>query len=141
MIGKEWYSPHCRPNALSSQEDMIIASCLRWNIATCKNSMDERNEPRYHPYDPPFHAEWNSQQRSNLRWKDLLTYHNVTSNQEYLHGISATSTTFHLISKSRYQDNGLRRYHALLYGLCDSAHKISPLPESEWNLTCISNQQ
>jgi glycoprotein-N-acetylgalactosamine 3-beta-galactosyltransferase len=136
LMSTEWNASRCRPDAMRSIEDIAIASCLRLKVAKCHHSIDERNETRYHHYDPQFHASWNQLFPSNWGWKALQLHHNIISDQEYLNGISSTSTTFHLVRKSIYSDNGLRRYHALLYRLCGDKVKMEPLPTSEWNITC-----
>jgi glycoprotein-N-acetylgalactosamine 3-beta-galactosyltransferase len=136
MFSTEWNTSRCRPDAMTSKEDVIIAGCLRLKIAKCHHSIDKRQETRYHHYDPQFHASWNQLLRSNWGWKILKSRHKIIANQEYLNGISSTSTTFHLYRKSNYSDNGLRRYHALLYRLCDDKVKVEPLPKSKWNTTC-----
>jgi glycoprotein-N-acetylgalactosamine 3-beta-galactosyltransferase len=131
MVRNEFNFIRCNPNKTRSDEDRLVGTCLRLKVAKCKHNMDENNETRYHHYDAQFHARWDRRRPVNWDWRSLLKWHNIIAYKERLEGISETSTTFHLISDSVYRDRGLRRYHALLYGLCGDALKLEPLSQHD----------
>jgi glycoprotein-N-acetylgalactosamine 3-beta-galactosyltransferase len=137
MVSEEFNYSRCHPMNERSDEDKMVGTCLRLKVATCKQNNDEKEEPRYHHYDPEFHARWDRGMGSNWGWRDLLKYHQIIAYQERLETVSVTSATFHLTAKSMYRDGGLRRYHALLYGLCGDGLKLEPLVEL--NFTCNSS--
>ena len=136
MVAEEFNYSRCHPMNQRSDEDKMIGTCLRLKVATCKQNNDEKDEPRYHHYDPEFHARWDRGTGSNWGWRDLLKFHEINAYQERLESVSATSVTFHLTAESKYRDQGLRRYHALLYGLCGDRRKLVPL---EPNFACNSS--
>jgi glycoprotein-N-acetylgalactosamine 3-beta-galactosyltransferase len=137
MVSEEFNYSRCHPTNERSDEDKMVGTCLRLKVATCKQNNDEKEEPRYHHYDPEFHARWDRGMGSNWGWRDLLKYHQIIAYQQRLETVSVTSATFHLTAKSMYRDQGLRRYHALLYGLCGDGLKLEPLVEL--NFTCNSS--
>jgi glycoprotein-N-acetylgalactosamine 3-beta-galactosyltransferase len=130
MVENEFGYIRCNPEKTRPDEDKLIATCLRLRVAKCTHNMDEKNETRYHHYDAQFHARWDRRRPVNWDWRHLLKWHNIIAYKERLEGISETSATFHLIRDSIYRDRGLRRYHALLYGLCGGEDmKLEPLPQ------------
>lgn len=86
-------------------------------VCYCSNS-------RYHSLDAQFHATWNKGVPSPWRWEELEKYHHIVS-KEGLGQISESSISFHLKdwnqkepNPNRTEDDGIRRYHAILYGAC-----------------------
>jgi hypothetical protein len=77
---------------------------------------------RYHPLDVNFHAGWRAEDVAVWMPGILEEMHGIASKEE-LGQISETSVSFHLKDHNKkgslYADDGLRRYHAILYGLCD----------------------
>lgn len=110
----------CWPNHTASDEDKIVASCLRFFVVNCTHNMDNKDEQRYHPLDAEFHAKWERTHPSPWDWEGLLTWHNISTYKEKLESISETTVSFHLFKgvKSKNLANGLRRYHAIVYGYC-----------------------
>lgn len=86
---------------------------------------------RYHNLDAEFHARWNKQRSSPWMAKDLESYHGIASS-EGLGQISETSVSFHLkhdqgkasrrirMRIAQLPDDGMRRYHAIIYNLCNA---------------------
>lgn len=110
----------CWPNHTASDEDRIVASCLRFFVVNCTHNMDNKGEQRYHPLDAEFHAKWEKTHPSPWDWVGLLTWHNISTYKERLESISETTVSFHLFKdvQSKNMYNGLRRYHAIIYGYC-----------------------
>lgn len=133
MVRDEFQKPHCSPNAETSAEDVMIASCLQKNIANCTNSFDDYEETRYHPFDAQYHASWKQWKPSNWHWRSLLKYYHINLSKELLESISATTASFHMTGHkaitTQFSDMGIRRYHAILYGKCPD-HVYLPLNKS-----------
>mmetsp|Transcript_27872 Transcript_27872/g.41133 ORF Transcript_27872/g.41133 Transcript_27872/m.41133 type:complete len:178 (-) Transcript_27872:2689-3222(-) len=121
MIKRVFRSKRCFPDATRSDEDRTIGKCLRDMVVPkgCYHNLDELNQTRYHHYDAEFHATWRRGMGENWNYRELMEHHGINSYQERLDSISETSTTFHLVQPDKiFPDKGLRRYHALLRGLC-----------------------
>lgn len=127
MITHDFNKTRCNPGKMRSDEDRLMGTCLRLKVAKCTHRLDDKNETLYHHYDAQFHARWDRRMGANWDWRHLLKWHNIIAYQQGLEGVAETTTTFHLISDSVYRDRGLRRYHALLYGLCGEERKLLPL--------------
>jgi glycoprotein-N-acetylgalactosamine 3-beta-galactosyltransferase len=117
--------PQCPP-AVASNEDVRIAHCFQIVGIQCRDTNDQQQgqqqgEVRYHHLDVHFHAAYIPSRLALWHWETLQQFHNITSNQKQLAQISTTSISFHLDKgtvRSRERDRGIRRYHAILYGLC-----------------------
>ena len=110
-------TPRCWPHWQASDEDKIIASCFRAVGIQCMDTNDDRNETRYHTWHVDQHADW-SIGKPAQDWAHLPKYHGIAW-KEGMGQISETSVSFHLKKKEvRTIDSGMRRYHAILYGLC-----------------------
>jgi len=118
MVRVDFPKSRCKPEGYRSDEDRVMGVCLRKNRVHCHHDVDELDEARYHHYDAQFHAVWTKNSSSNWNWRQLWKHQRMIVYKEKIEGISATSVTFHLVGKSQFRDQGLRRYHALLYKLC-----------------------
>jgi hypothetical protein len=79
---------------------------------------DEKNETRYHTWHIDQHAQWNVG-KPGQNWGHLPKFHGIAW-KEGLGQISESSVSFHLKVKNPLSaDSGMRRYHAILYGLCN----------------------
>lgn len=111
----------CWPHWRSSQEDRILSGCFRSVGVLCSDTNDLLNETRYHPWNADFHVQWTHQTLANYYPKTLEKAHGIV-HKERLGQISKSSVSFHLKplrpDPSLPPDSGMRRYHALLYGLC-----------------------
>ena len=111
-------TPRCMPHWPASYEDRLVASCFRSVGLQCMDTNDERNETRYHTWNAEQHAAWKIGIPAQ-DWTKLRDYHGIAW-KEGLGQISESSVSFHLKSKhSQTADSGMRRYHAILYGLCN----------------------
>jgi glycoprotein-N-acetylgalactosamine 3-beta-galactosyltransferase len=121
LIEKLFDTHHCRPHHRSSAEDVIISNCFETAGISCMDTNDETNESRYHQGSADFHATWNHERPSVWRADTLEKVHGIVS-KEGLGQISETSVSFHLKGKRKgVQDRGIRRYHAILHGLCNKS--------------------
>ena len=112
-------TPRCWPHWQASDEDKIIASCFRSVGIQCMDTNDDRNETRYHTWNADQHADW-SIGKPAQDWAYLPNNHGIAW-KEGLGQISETSVSFHLKKKQiRTIDSGMRRYHAILYGMCSN---------------------
>lgn len=117
--------PDCWPHWRAPDEDRIMASCFRRTGLQCMDTNDESKESRYHPWDVNYHAQWTKRQGGNW-WPSLLETRQGIPQPEGLGQISKSSVSFHLkpIKENGRNDlppdKGMRRYHAILYGLCDN---------------------
>lgn len=119
MVTEEFPMDRCKPSGTRPDEDRAIGRCLRLKVAKCHHNVDDLNETRYHHYDAQFHATWTRGHKSNWNWRELWQHNKIITFKEKLESISSTSVSFHLVQKSEFRDQGLRRYHALLYRLCN----------------------
>ena len=111
---------HCKPHLQASDEDRIIGKCFRSVGISCMDTNDDLQETRYHGSRVDFHAKWRKSDPAPWRPIPLEKFHGIV-NKEGLGQISETSVTFHLKGKRvGFEDRGMRRYHAILYGLCDN---------------------
>jgi glycoprotein-N-acetylgalactosamine 3-beta-galactosyltransferase len=121
LVQQLFQHPQCPP-AVASEEDVRMAQCFQILGIQCRDTNDhDRQEVRYHHLDVHFHAAYIPSRLALWHWETLQHFHNITANQKQLAQISTTSISFHLDKgtvRSREQDRGLRRYHAILYGLC-----------------------
>jgi hypothetical protein len=119
LIEDAFDSHQCKPHYRASDEDRIIASCFRPFGIQCMDTNDHLNETRYHAGRADFHATWNHSLPAPWRYEPLEKVHGIANN-EYLGQISETSVSFHLKGPRKgFEDRGIRRYHAILYGLCN----------------------
>ena len=110
--------PTCKPHLESSQEDRMISSCFRRMKLTCMDTTDKFGEGRYHQDTAEFHASWTKDQPAVWRPDDLEKFHGIISKGR-LGQISKSTVSFHLKNiRNSDVENGLRRYHAILRGLC-----------------------
>lgn len=136
MVSEEFDQPHCAPEAESSKEDVLIANCLRTNVASCTHSIDDNHETRYHPYDVQFHTIWKKWKASNWHWDILEKSHRIRStSKEGLESIASSSVSFHMTGHknitTQFRDMGVRRYHAILYRLCSNLRYVTYDPNVE----------
>lgn len=118
LIEKLFDTHHCRPHYRASAEDRIISQCFRSVGIDCLDTNDEASESRYHQASANFHATWKHQYPSVWRADSLEKVHGILSKEE-LGQISETSISFHLKGKRKgVEDRGMRRYHAILHGIC-----------------------
>lgn len=113
----------CWPHWTSAQEDRIMAGCFRSVGIQCMDTNDYKNETRYHPWGVDYHASWTKRKKGNWHPKVLETVHGIAQ-PEGLAQISDSSVSFHLkplrTDPDLPPDRGMRRYHAILYGLCEN---------------------
>ena len=110
-------TPKCKPHWQSSTEDQCVSSCFRSIGIQCMDTNDERNETRYHTWNVDQHAAWKVG-KPGQKWKTLVDFHGIAW-KEGLGQISESSVSFHLKREGiTTVDSGMRRYHAILYGLC-----------------------
>ena len=110
---------HCRPHYQASDEDRIISDCFRSVGVYCMDTNDAKNETRYHQASVNFHANWTRDQPAVWHPGPLDRVHGIAS-KEGLGQISESSVSFHLKGMPKgSQDRGMRRYHAILHGLCN----------------------
>lgn len=119
----------CWPNHRAPDEDRIVANCLR-PIVNCTHDVDAVHETRYHALTPDFHAKWTQKESANWDPEGLLAFHGIRATyKEGLESISSTTVSFHLVDTIsmvreewntifHYRDSGLRRFHAIVHGLC-----------------------
>jgi glycoprotein-N-acetylgalactosamine 3-beta-galactosyltransferase len=128
LVEQHFSKPHCNPNDIRSDEDVMISDCLRPTV-NCTHSADEFDETRYHPLNVNYHAQWKFPGPANWLPEQLINRHNISSPMKpLLESISATTVSFHLVRQTQYMkynapetvfaDKGLRRYHAILFNLC-----------------------
>jgi len=110
----------CRPHFKASYEDRLISMCFRSRGISCMDTNDRpMQETRYHQSNAEYHATWTHDVPSVWRAKGLLEQHGIKS-KEKMGQISSTSVSFHLKGRARgIRDRGIRRYYAILNGLCD----------------------
>lgn len=127
----------CWPHHASSDEDRIVGECFGERNIRCQHNTDEKDETRYHPLHAQYHVRWVRVLAAPWYPDILQERFNITAtNKERSDGISSTTVTFHLIDgwnmtktphgltpPSIFGDNGMRRYHAIVYGLCDEYDK------------------
>ena len=84
---------------------------------------------RYHNFHAEFHSSW-TWDKPNPSIPRILRDDFGIVQKELLGQVSTSSATFHLRKVPReqrppcpYGDGGIRRYHAILYNLCDSSSK------------------
>jgi glycoprotein-N-acetylgalactosamine 3-beta-galactosyltransferase len=118
----------CHPHDITSEEDRLIGTnCFR-NIITCTASVDEIGEDRFHSLNTDFHAKWTLGVPAPWQPVTMRKYHHVTVKTE-MESVSETRVTFHLNeakndgsyltrSQSTSAVEGMRRYHAIVHGLC-----------------------
>jgi glycoprotein-N-acetylgalactosamine 3-beta-galactosyltransferase len=112
-------TPRCWPHWQASDEDKIVASCFRSVGIQCMDTNDDRNETRYHTWNADQHTDWTIGKPAQ-DWAYLPENHGIAW-KEGLGQISETSVSFHLKKKQiRTIDSGMRRYHAILYGMCSN---------------------
>lgn len=112
-------TPRCWPHWRASDEDKIVASCFRSVGIQCMDTNDDKNETRYHTWNADQHTDWRIGKPAQ-DWALLPNNHGIAW-KEGLGQISETSVSFHLKKKEiRTIDSGMRRYHAILYGLCSN---------------------
>ena len=104
----------CRPHFQASYEDRLMSDCFRSVGIHCMDTNDAHNETRYHQDTVDFHAGWTNQQAAVWHAEPLDRVHGIAS-KEKLGQISTSSISFHLKGQS---PDLMRRYHAILYGLC-----------------------
>ena len=127
--------------AMASDEDVRMARCLQDGLGIqCSDTNDADGEVRYHHLDIHFHSAWVPTRPSLWHWEKLQYFHNISGSQKQLAQISNTSISFHLDKstvRSLSPDRGIRRYHAILYGLCgsDFDHQV------QWAATCNTEQR
>jgi glycoprotein-N-acetylgalactosamine 3-beta-galactosyltransferase len=130
LVEQMFDKPECRPLEIRSDEDVIISDCLR-PIVNCTHSVDEHDETRFHPLSAQFHASWAYPTSANWFPQLLLKHSNITATMKpMLESVSETSVSFHLVLESQFaqltapatnfSDKGMRRYHALLFNLCEN---------------------
>lgn len=112
-------TPRCWPHMQSSDEDRIMSSCFRQvDFMQCTDTNDDKNETRYHAWYAQQHASWKPGQPCQDCY-DLPKNHGIAW-KEGLGQISERSVSFHLKNPdAKAADSGMRRYHAILYGLCE----------------------
>lgn len=125
LVEERFDMPECKPNDIRSDEDVIVSDCLR-SVVNCTHSVDEKDESRYHPYNVDFHASWRFPDAANWYPADLLLQGITATIKGRLESISETTVSFHLVKPANLEntpvtnarDRGMRRYHAMLFGLC-----------------------
>ena len=123
LIEELWYEPYCFPFFRTSQEDRMMGNCFRNRQIECRDTNDERNETRYHPWDAQVHASWTSKVEANW-WPHVLESHHGIAQKERMGQISSSSVSFHLKPADPSQPApDMRRYHALIYDLCQRVTK------------------
>ena len=140
LVRQQFTKEECRPNHEGSDEDRIMGQCLRSGKMECIHSTDFLDQTRYHTMDAHYHATYNSKVPSRWRAKALATYHGIeATSREYLESISSTTVSFHLARYTKnaygssppsvFDDNGLRRYHAIVYNICPNQDTSALNPE------------
>jgi glycoprotein-N-acetylgalactosamine 3-beta-galactosyltransferase len=113
-------TPRCWPHWQGSDEDRIIASCFRQvHGLQCMDTNDEKNETRYHTWNVDQHVSWKAGVPGQ-DWESLVNEHGIAW-KEGIRQVSESSVAFHLKqprTTPQASDSGMRRYHAILYGLC-----------------------
>ena len=124
LVEERFDMPECKPNDIRADEDVMVSDCLR-SLVNCVHSVDDKDETRYHPYHAHFHAWWRFPNAANWYPEDLLRQGITATMKGRLESISATTVSFHLVKTSiheapetNFSDRGMRRYHAILFGLC-----------------------
>ena len=119
LMEELWYHPDCFPYARTSQEDRMMARCFRIAGIQCFDTNDAFNETRYHAMDAQVHASWVKRLRVTWYPHALEDFHGIAQ-KERLGQISESSVSFHLKpAKAGNPVPEMRRYHALVYGLCE----------------------
>jgi hypothetical protein len=106
-----------------------------------------KDETRYHPFHAHFHAWWRFPNAANWYPEDLLLQGITATMKGRLESISETSVSFHLVKRTsihvapetNFSDRGMRRYHAILFGLCpnQSIADVNPFKNSnDWKEGC-----
>jgi glycoprotein-N-acetylgalactosamine 3-beta-galactosyltransferase len=120
LVEELLYTPRCWPHWQGSDEDRIIASCFRQvDGLQCMDTNDEKNETRYHTWNVDQHVSWKAG-IPGQDWESLVNEHGIAW-KEGIGQVSESSVAFHLKqprTTPQASDSGMRRYHAILYGLC-----------------------
>jgi glycoprotein-N-acetylgalactosamine 3-beta-galactosyltransferase len=124
LVADRFAMPECKPNDIRSDEDVMVSDCLR-SVVNCTHSVDDKDESRYHPYHAHFHATWTYPDPANWYPAELLVQGITATMKGGLESISETTVSFHLVKtnihnapETNFWDRGMRRYHAILFGLC-----------------------
>ena len=122
LMDELWYKPECWPYYRTSEEDRMMARCFRAVGIQCMDTNDEHNETRYHHHDAQSHGSWTMKKRASW-WPHALRDHHGIAQLEQMGQISESSVSFHLKHGPEVDRSILmRRYHALIYGLCNSTN-------------------
>lgn len=118
------HHPDCWPHWQASDEDRIMSSCFRTVGLQCMDTNDQVKESRYHPWGVDYHAGWTKTKLGNWGPVTLEEDQNIPQ-PEMLGQISVHSVSFHLkpldgaAKENLPTDLGMRRYHSILYNLCN----------------------
>lgn len=125
LVEKLFEHPRCMPHWQASYEDRLTSDCFRSAGLLCTDTNDDRNETRYHTWNVNQHSAWKIGKPAQ-DWKKLVQQHGIAW-KEGLGQISRSSVSFHLKNPSATSlDRGMRRYHVILYSLCNSTASLDP---------------
>lgn len=113
--------PDTQPDTIDSKEDFFVAATLRRQSVACSDTRDNTGAWTFHHLDAQFQANFNEENQRNAVYQPVIMERSRNIKSKLgLEGVSESSVSFHLTSsrKMRASAERLRRYHAILYGLC-----------------------
>ncbi|KAL3921395.1 MAG: hypothetical protein SGILL_002769 [Bacillariaceae sp.] len=130
----------CMEDKVSSAEDRLISRCFRNLKVNCTDTRDplEDGAPRFHILNADFHAHWKYPKKSPFRPKLMNDEYGIKEPDE-MGQIPRSTVSFHLknpfeLRKSfkpnklrefeDFIDDGMRRYFASIYKLCEELEII-----------------
>ena len=114
--------PYTHADRLDSREDFFVAAALRNQSVACSDTRDSTGAWRFHHLDAEFQYNYNRHSPAAVWSPPFLEKSRGIRAELGLDGVSESSVSFHLtgFKNAIASPERLRRYHAILYGHCDS---------------------
>ena len=113
--------PDTQPDTIDSKEDFFVAATLRKQSIACSDTRDSTGAWTFHHLDAQFQANFDEDNQRNAVYQPAIMERSRNIKSKFgLEGVSESSVSFHLTTsrKIKASPERLRRYHAILYGLC-----------------------
>ena len=118
-----------QPNAIDPREDFFVAAGLRSQGIACSDTRDANGAWRFHHLDAEFQYNWKHPAQKALWMPESLKRNRGISARLGVDGVSEYSVSFHLTRNQQHptSPDRLRRYHAIIYGLCNPSNDTGTL--------------